>query len=100
MSVTMLAKVLESVAVERLSHLTRRIPSFRRACSEARKRHSTLQALTLLPKKIHDAGVTEKALSLSYHRGYSYLDRDFLLSHSTLGKPRLLGVKVATDRQT
>ena len=77
-----LAKTLESVVVERLSYLAETYSLLPKNQFGARKRHSTVQALTLLQEKIYDAWRDGKVLSLlsfDVKGAYNGVDRNVLL---------------------
>ena len=77
-----LAKVLESVVAERLSYLAETHSLLPKNQFGARKRHSTVQALSLLQEKIYDAWRDGKVLSLvsfDVKGAYNGVDRNVLL---------------------
>jgi len=77
-----LAKALESVIAERLSFLAETYSLLPKNQFGARKRHSTVQALTLLQEKIYDAWRDGKVLSLvsfDVKGAYNGVDRNVLL---------------------
>jgi hypothetical protein len=77
-----LAKALESVVAERLSYLAERYSLLPKNQFGARKRRSTVQALSLLQEKIYDAWRDGKVLSLvsfDVKGAYNGVDRNVLL---------------------